>query len=198
MTNHKYDYGQKYQTGGIGGFLIDNFYHDLAALSLSIKFNNCLEVGSGEGYSTQRIASFLPSHVNFEASEYEAELITKIKSRNPRLHVMQENIYQMKRMNKAFDLIYCLEVLEHLVDPITALQELHRVSRQYVIASVPHEPWWRLLNLCRLHYVKDWGNTPGHIQHWDVGSFKQLVSDRFNIIQVKKPLPWIIFLLEKK
>lgn len=194
----KFDYGQKYKSGLIGRFLINNFYQELQALCKNIEFNNCLEVGSGEGYSTQKIFSFLPHHVDFEASEYEECLVDDVKSRNPSIKVIQEDVYNMLRDDGSLDLIFCLEVLEHLENPVDAIDELHRVSNRHLIVSVPNEPLWRILNMCRLKYVSSWGNTPGHVQHWNEQDFINLVQDKFNIISTSKPLPWLMMLLEKK
>lgn len=197
-TTNKYDFGKKYQTGGIGKLLIHNFYQSLQQLTQGIEINNCLEIGCGEGYSTEKISSFLPIEVEFEASEYQADLIPVAKSRNPSLKITKENIYHIQREESSIDLIYCLEVLEHLDQPRKAIDELRRVANKNVIISVPNEPIWRILNMSRFKYWSDWGNTPGHIQHWNEITLKQEIQDRFNIIAVKKPLPWIMMLLEKK
>ncbi|MBU0647917.1 class I SAM-dependent methyltransferase [Patescibacteria group bacterium] len=198
IPNKQYDYGQKYKMGGMGRLLIDNFYQDLRNITEQIQYTNCLDVGCGEGYSTQRIFSFIPPEVDFQASEYEKDLTKAIKSRNPSIKVFQEDIYNMQRPDNSLDLIFCLEVLEHLAHPQKALAELYRVCGNYLILSVPNEPLWRFLNICRLAYLSDWGNTPGHIHHWSENSLTQLVSEKFNIVDVKKPIPWIILLLEKK
>src|SRR5262249_47905883 len=64
------------------------------------------------------------------------------------------------------ELILCCEVLEHLEDPQRALEVMAELARPWLIASVPREPLWRVLNLARLSYVGDLGNTPGHHNHW--------------------------------
>jgi hypothetical protein len=89
-------------------------------------------------------------------------------------------------------------VLEHLENYEMALQELFRVSRNYVIIAVPNEPLWRFLNLARLKYLKDWGNTPGHINHWSAASLAGLISKYGQVIKIYRPMPWIILLAKKK
>lgn len=88
-------------------------------------------------------------------------------------------------------------MIEHLEQYEKALEELFRISKKYVLVSVPREPLWRFLNLCRLKYVKDLGNTPGHINHWGHKEFKRLLSKYGNIIDTQSPLPWQVILLEK-
>ena len=67
-----------------------------------------------------------------------------------------------------------------------------------MIISVPREPIWRFLNLLRGKYIKDLGNTPGHLQHWSSDKFVDLVSNYFEIIEVKKPFPWTMLLCKAK
>ena len=92
----------------------------------------------------------------------------------------------------AFDLVLAIEVLEHLEDPRVALGELARVAKPgcTVVLTVPSEPLWRGLNLLRAKYVRQLGNTPGHIQHWSPKAFERLVGETFEVRSVSRPLPW--------
>jgi SAM-dependent methyltransferase len=90
----------------------------------------------------------------------------------------------------AFDLVLAIEVLEHIPTPAAALAELARVGRGELIASVPFEPIWRAGNLARRRYVPDWGNTPGHVNHWTRWGFRRFVAERFDVDRIASPLPW--------
>lgn len=92
----------------------------------------------------------------------------------------------------AFDLVLAIEVLEHVPGPAAALDELARVSRGHLIASVPFEPIWRAGNLARRRYVRQWGNTPGHVNHWTRWGFRRFIASRFDVERVQSPLPWTI------
>jgi len=184
----------------IGLWLIDRFYgavnHFVQACSMEMK--TILEIGVGEGYSTQRIRQMLPLGTQFEASEFRADLVRLAQHRNPDIRVSQESIYALNRESSSFDLVFCLEVLEHLEDPRAALTELARVCRKYCIVSVPREPIWRLLNMMRGKYIRGLGNTPGHLQHWSTSEFQGFVASAFDVVEVRTPLPWTILLLRKK
>ena len=65
-----------------------------------------------------------------------------------------------------FDLAGAIEVLEHVPDPEHTVAEMARVASRWLLVSVPREPLWRGLNLARGAYVRDLGNTPGHLNHW--------------------------------
>ena len=47
--------------------------------------------------------------------------------------------------------------------------------RGYLLVCVPREPLWRGLNMARGAYLKDLGNTPGHLNHWSKRSFVALL-----------------------
>jgi 2-polyprenyl-3-methyl-5-hydroxy-6-metoxy-1,4-benzoquinol methylase len=194
----KNDFGYKYQIGGIGKLLINNFYQKLGQLIGGLKITNILEVGAGEGYSSQILQKLLPANANFDISEFEIDLIDKIKEKVKGCQVTQDDIYGMNKQDSQYDLIFCLEVLEHLEKPIEAIRELQRVTNKYVILSIPNEPLWRVLNMARGKYWGDFGNTPGHLQHWNVNSIQKLTSEYFTIEKIVTPLPWIILLLKKK
>lgn len=70
------------------------------------------------------------------------------------------------------------------------------VSKRYVLATVPREPIWCMLNLCRGKYIKELGNTPGHIQYWSTQAFLKIWA-REGVIGSRTPLPWTVVLVEK-
>jgi 2-polyprenyl-3-methyl-5-hydroxy-6-metoxy-1,4-benzoquinol methylase len=92
----------------------------------------------------------------------------------------------------SFDLVVCVEVLEHLVDPARGLRELARVGNRHLLLSVPREPIFRSCNLFTGRYVKDLGNTPGHFNHWSTRSFKSFVSQVATVREVSTPFPWTV------
>jgi len=94
----------------------------------------------------------------------------------------------------AAEIVLCCEVLEHLEDPEGALDVLAGLARPWLIASVPREPLWRVLNLARFAYVGDFGNTPGHLNHWSRRAFVRFLTRRFEVVQVLSPLPWTMAL----
>ena len=155
------------------------------------------ETGCGEGHLSARISSW--GDYTIRACDVSALIIDKARQENKNLPVTfyQRSIYDIDA-NDAADLMVCCEVLEHLEHPEQALEALARTTRRYCLLSVPHEPWWRAVNMIRGKYLREFGNTPGHCQHWGKTSFILLIRNYFDIIAVRAPFPWLMVLAAKK
>jgi 2-polyprenyl-3-methyl-5-hydroxy-6-metoxy-1,4-benzoquinol methylase len=94
-----------------------------------------------------------------------------------------------------FDVATAIEVLEHVPDPEHTVAEMARVASGHLLVSVPREPLWRALNMARGAYVKDLGNTPGHLNHWSRRSFVRLLSRHGEVVQARSPFPWTMLLV---
>jgi 2-polyprenyl-3-methyl-5-hydroxy-6-metoxy-1,4-benzoquinol methylase len=103
-------------------------------------------------------------------------------------------VEQLDPSRDAAELIVCCEVLEHLEDPERALEVLAALARPWLIASVPREPLWRALNIARLSYLGALGNTPGHLNHWSKRGFRRFLAERFDVLELRSPLPWTMAL----
>ena len=86
-------------------------------------------------------------------------------------------------------------MLEHVPEPERAVAEMARVAKRWLLVSVPREPLWRGLNMARGAYVKDLGNTPGHINHWSKRSFVQMLARHGQVEEVRSPFPWTMVLV---
>ena len=95
-----------------------------------------------------------------------------------------------------FELAAAIEVLEHVPDPEHTVAEMARVARGgHLLVSVPREPLWRGLNMARGAYLRDLGNTPGHVNHWSKRSFVQLLSRHGEVVEARSPFPWTMLLV---
>ena len=80
-------------------------------------------------------------------------------------------------------------------DPEQTVAEMARVARRHLLVSVPHEPLWRMLNVARGAYVRDLGNTPGHVNHWTRRGFVRMLSRYGETLEVRSPFPWTMVLV---
>lgn len=191
------DFKGKYENNSfIANYLVDGYFKAVRDLISKINISTAHEIGAGEGFSTMRLKHMV-NHLT--ASEYVDTLLNKTKANNPDIEIAQESVYDVKLDDESVDLVFLLEVLEHLDHPEVALSEIKRVTNKYLILGVPREPLWRLLNMIRLKYLSDFGNTPGHLNHWSKTTLVKFIENNFGkVIAIKTPLPWIIVLAEKQ
>ena len=120
---------------------------------------------------------------------------------NPGVTVTQESVYELKHADNTFDVIFLLEVLEHLDYPDKALEEIARVLKPegVLILGVPREYLWCALNLARGKYITRLGNTIGHLNHWSTFTLKRFITKHFGPVEAHKtPLPWTIVRAKKR
>lgn len=192
--------GKYEKEGRIGGFLVDAFYGAVSELLAPCLRGGMtlLEVGCGAGYSTQRLARVLPDGCRFLACDVGPTLVRAAQTRNQAVHLSRQSVYSLALPDKSVDAVVMLEVMEHLDRPARALAELQRVARSNLILSTPREPVWRLLNFMRGRFMADFGNTPGHIQHWSSAGLRRFVEPWFDVQDMRRPLPWTILSLVPK
>ena len=104
--------------------------------------------------------------------------------------------YELPFDDGSFDCVSALEVLEHVERPRDALNEMSRVANRALILSVPREPLWRALHLLGGRDVREFGNTPGHINHWSARGFRHLVSEYGSVVRFERPLAWTVVTVE--
>jgi SAM-dependent methyltransferase len=149
-----------------------------------------LEVGVGEGHVTARVQERFPRATIIGVDLPDDELAGDWRTAG--LACVFGDATRLPAPDGAFDLVLAIEVLEHIPGPDAALAEIARVCSGTLIASVPFEPIWRLGNLARGRYVRQLGNTPGHVNHWTTWGFRRFVATRFDLDRVANPLPWTI------
>lgn len=156
------------------------------------------EVGCGEGMLSLRL---LAKGLHVRGSDVEADIVEEANHRAGALGFSQpfltRNLYELEP-SEAADLVICCEVLEHVPEPDPALYRLAKLARSHLLVSVPREPLWRVLNMARGKYLSTLGNTPGHINHWSSSKFIATLSERFEVLAVRKPLPWTMALCRQR
>lgn len=183
----------KYTTNNpVARVLMHRFLRDITDLYRHVDPDTVLEVGCGEGKLAQHLIHISGPPKRFVASDISLHKVGKPENTN--IEFIEASAYKLPYENASFDLVLCCEVLEHLERPQAALLEVTRVAKRSVLLSTPREPIWRILNMLRTAYLRDWGNTPGHIQHFSRRGLAALVSEHIQITEVRTPLPWTIIL----
>ncbi|HEX5078768.1 MAG TPA: class I SAM-dependent methyltransferase [Geminicoccaceae bacterium] len=186
----------KYTTRNpLARLLVANFTAHLRQLAARTEARELHEVGCGEGFLAGLLAA---DGYRVRGSDLSPAAIAEARRRSagiaPPPAFQAADLYRLEPERDAAELVVCCEVLEHLPDAARAVEVLGRLARPHLIASVPKEPLWRILNLARGKYWSDRGNTPGHLQHWSGAAFVALLARRFDVVEVRHPLPWTMVL----
>jgi 2-polyprenyl-3-methyl-5-hydroxy-6-metoxy-1,4-benzoquinol methylase len=168
---------------------LDELWHQAAPRTI-------LDVGCGEGVLTHRWA-LRPGVERIVGIDLEDPAIQAewAKRQAPNLHYRVTKAERMPFADGEFELASAIEVLEHVPDPEHTLSEMARIATGHLLVSVPREPLWRALNMARGAYLKELGNTPGHLNHWSKRSFVELLSRYGTVTESRSPFPWTMLLV---
>lgn len=189
-------YGKKYynhgKNGGYNGYneqnlgpVLDAHIDAIESFIQGGKIVKVLDVGCATGIVVKKLVERGYDAHGCDISEYAIKNTVTDPERVNVADVRDLSIYK----NDSFDLVICSETLEHIPEEYinTAINELHRVSKQYVVFSVPLG--YRATDVHETHF------TVHRREWWD-----QLISDRFEYItreELDRGL-WSFFPLEKK
>jgi 2-polyprenyl-3-methyl-5-hydroxy-6-metoxy-1,4-benzoquinol methylase len=194
VTGNTYDkYGS---TNPVVRRLMTGFERALEELFARAEPQSLLDVGCGEAVLThtwaQRLAPRRVVGIDLEDPSIQAEWETRAA---PNLEYKVMKAENLPFADGEFDVATAIEVLEHVPDPAHTVAEMARVAERWLIVSVPREPLWRALNLVRGAYLKDLGNTPGHVNHWSKRSFAALLGRHGEVVEARSPFPWTMLLV---
>lgn len=189
-SNHdKYTRGAR---NPIVGALIDRLFARVALEIAALAPDSVLDAGCGEGHALDRLGPVLPPTV--AGFDLNPAAVAHCRAQHPQIPVTVQDIFELPYADAAFDVVLCMEVLEHLADPVRALAELRRVCGGHLILTVPFEPWFQLGNLARGQHLAGWGNHPEHVQHWGRRSFAAFLQAQPDLadVRVSACFPWLV------
>ena len=194
VTGNTYDkYGS---TNPVVRRLMATFERTLDELFAQAGPRSIIDVGCGEGVLVQKWAQRLGDKrvvgIDLEDPTLQAEWEQRTA---PNLEYRVMKAENLPFAENEFDMASAIEVLEHVPDPEHTVAEMARVAQRWVLVSVPREPLWRGLNMARGAYLRDLGNTPGHLNHWSKRSFVSLLSRHGVVVEARSPFPWTMLLV---
>ncbi|NJN17844.1 MAG: class I SAM-dependent methyltransferase [Oscillochloris sp.] len=174
--------------------LLDRFHHSASRLLRRVTPapQRILDAGCGEGFAMQVVFGF--TNAALVGLDGSAGALQVASTLNPARRFTAGDLLDLPFPDRSFDLVVCMEVLEHLDDPARGLAELCRVSADWLLLSVPNEPLFRGANFLRGKNVAAWGNDPGHVNHWSSGHFKRFINKQCRVITLQTSFPWTLAL----
>jgi SAM-dependent methyltransferase len=179
-------------------WLLSRFHRRILDLLSSTGARRILDVGCGEGFTMRELRrdGVEAGMVGVDLSP--AALAWNRDQQMARSPLMVADVHQLPFADTSFDLVLCLEVLEHLPDSALGLRELLRVTRHHILVSVPHEPFFRGANFLRGKHLAALGNDPEHMHNFSGCDFRRLVSAQADVVWHGYSFPWQIALARKK
>lgn len=156
-----------------------------------------LEVGSADGY-VMKYLNDRNSALELYGVDIDRDALGRARTMNPNLYFEYGNVETGIISKGQFDVVMALELLEHIENTENALRNIQRLNAKYFLLSVPHEPFFRMLNFLRGRHWKRIGNHPEHVHTWRKNEFKRIVSNHFSIKKDYSSFPWTIILATKK
>ena len=147
-----------------------------------------VEIGAGEGRITERLVERFPTATVVGLDLPDTNLAEEWDEIE--VPMFFGDATRMPFVDGSIDLVVGLKVLEHVPRPELALADIARVCRGTAILSVPREPIWRAGNMARGRYLRHWGNTPGHVNHWSSRAFERFIRTHLDVTATAHPLPW--------
>src|SRR5579872_1370402 len=197
MATQTDNYRRHTHRNPIQKFLIWNFTRIFLKRAKKLRPQTVLDAGCGEGVFLWKLKQ-AGIGKKIEGIEYSQEAIAIAKKNHPTLSIKQGDIYKLPYPSNSFDLVICIEVLEHLEYPEKALSELERVSKKHCIISVPNEPLFMIANFIRGKNWSRWGNDIEHINHWSFVSFRKFVSKYLTVQKLSIPPFYTLVVARKK
>lgn len=167
----------------------------LDACRTHIKQGKILDLGSGDGYLKKYLGNDVDLNTTGNAlSSFE---ITQMDIANDTsgnvdiTHNAEQAPYPFKE--NSFDGIVCSELLEHVFNPHTVIEECHRILKNngILILTVPN--FDSIDNILIRHqqivYNPENRMSVEHIRHYTLSSISQLVSGKFSIIRINGNSP---------
>ena len=98
-----------------------------------------LDVGCAEGVVTLSVARIKSFCVGLDFVKVSLMRLRRTATRKmcSNVDVILSDAHYLPIRNKSFDIVFCSEVLEHVLKPEEVLNELKRVANLYVVLSVP-------------------------------------------------------------
>jgi ubiquinone/menaquinone biosynthesis C-methylase UbiE len=144
---------------------------------------NLLDVGGGTGLILYAVSNYFETRHSIGVNRYALDLSPGMleiqKERNPDLRkALNEDIRKTSLSNKEIDLALLIDVLEHVPNPIEALEELRRIS-SFSILNVPLENSLdrRIWNFLKSGEPRKYDiETYGHINFYTFGKIKRQIE----------------------
>jgi len=142
-----------------------------------------LDIGGGAGIILNKISEYIESRSNLKVAKFMLDLTPAMlatqRNNNPDAKgAVNANITQAPVSSKTFDIVLCIDVLEHIPDYKKALKEIKKISH-YAIFKLPLEDnlYMNILNLLTKNSQRrDSIESVGHLHFFNYFRLKKEIT----------------------
>ena len=175
---------------------INQYLKQLGWLVNTVNPKTVISLGCGDGYPDRHVLVKFPLLV-LTGIDKDKNKIEKAKILNPPGNYIVDDILTRRFKADEYDLVMCLQVLEHFTNYDLVVRKIKEASK-YAIISVPWEPWFSLLSLLGLRNLKHFGRHPDHVNFWSPVTFKNTLRKHFTSVKIYRSFPWLFALCGDK
>jgi 2-polyprenyl-3-methyl-5-hydroxy-6-metoxy-1,4-benzoquinol methylase len=179
---------EQYQKGGISQWYWD--YKDNIVLNeINELDNTILDIGCGEGILLEKLTKRYP-HRNIVGLDTMPENV-QIGS-NLGLPVKLGDIYHLDLPDNSMDVVILMEVIEHLVNPDLAFEEIHKVLKPggKLLIVFPNDAFFLIARILTLKF-KEAAYDPGHQKQWTHREIRGFLNDHNFDVKSSISIPFL-------
>jgi SAM-dependent methyltransferase len=136
-----------------------------------------IEVGCGDASFTRDLAQY---STNVTAIDISASQIAENSRTFPRIKFVQHDVAeQFPFPDDSFEVIWCSEVLEHLFNPVFAVEEMHRILRPggRLLVTVPYHGRFKDVLIALFKWEEHFSPTNPHIRFYTRETLGRMVAN---------------------
>ena len=153
-----------------------------------------LDIGFGLGYGMEIMAEKCGDLVGIDVDKQAVLLKDGLIANEPKIiDIKHYDGLNIPYDDNSFDIVTCVDVIEHVPDYMCLLKDMLRVSRQVVFVSTPNR---------RQEYTKKDGSPKNrwHLREWSVEEFNKIIAQQateFDMYYLDGPFKGPFYIKEK-
>lgn len=162
-------------------FFVARFFRKFYQFFNMMNADSVLEIGCGEGFVLDYLAKRNPTlHLRGIDRDFEAVRMASKISASVIEFVCADGAH-LPCDDDSFDAVILSEVLEHVPNPDAILKEAIRVTRRYLLITVPREPYFKMIARCfeSFRIAED----PDHIHFWTRPQFQVWLESMVRMVR---------------
>jgi len=161
-------------------YTLTRFFHKFHSVYCRTGAQSILEIGCGEGFVLDYLAKREPD-INLLGIDINKDAIKMASMISASMiKYICANGQNIPFQDNSFDLVILSEVLEHVEEPEQTLKDAIRVSKSYLLITIPLEPYFQtvanILNSLKL------ADDPDHINFWTKSEFQRWLKHSIPIL----------------